>query len=290
MNQAAQNLRDQLAGPDFLVQPVVSDALTARLCQQAGFPLALLGGLPVAAVWYGLPDVGYIGRAEIAEAMRNIAAACPGYPIIADGDTGYGNAMSVRHTVREYARAGAACVLIEDQMWPKKCGHYLGGRPVIARAEARMKIRAAVEAAKDADILVLARTDARGSLGFDEAKARLKAFEEEGADILFAEALESVEEMRVIGGAFKRPTVASMMPKTPVASRESLRAMGFKIVAYNVLLGAAIKAMQDTLAALKADKMDTAPPRITMDQIAQLAGLNDYNRMEQRYALAEAAE
>ena len=179
---------------------------------------------------------------------------------------------------------------VEDQMWPKKCGHYQGGRPVIARAEARIKIRAAVEEAQDADILVLARTDARGSLGFDEAKARLKAFEEEGADILFAEALESVEEMKVIGGAFKKPTVASMMPKTPVASRESLRAMGFKIVAYNVLLGAAIKAMQDTLAAFKADRMDTAPPRITMDQIAQLAGLNDYNRMEQRYAPAEAAE
>jgi len=290
MNPATQNFRKLLAGPDVLIQPVVSDALTARLCQQAGFPVVLLGGLPVAAVWYGLPDVGYIGRAEIAEAMRNISAACPGYPVIADGDTGYGNAMSVRHTVRDYARAGAACILIEDQVWPKKCGHYQGGRPVIARDEARMKIRAAVEAAKDADILVLARTDARGSMGFDEARARLKVFEEEGADILFAEALESVEEMKVVGGSFKTPTVASMMPKTPVAARAALGAMGFKIIAYNVILGAAIKAMQDTLAALKADKMDAAPPRITMDQIAQLAGLPDYNKLETRYALAEAAE
>jgi 2-methylisocitrate lyase-like PEP mutase family enzyme len=284
MNHAAQNLRDLLAGPDVLIQPVVHDALSTRLTAQAGFPVALLGGLPVAAVQYGLPDVGYIGRAEIVETMRNISAAVPGYPIIADGDTGYGNAMSVRHTVREYARAGAACILIEDHVWPKKCGHYLGGRPVIPRDEARMKIRAAVEAAKEADILVLARTDARGSMGFEESLARLRMFEEEGAHILFAEALESVEEMRAVGGGFATPTVASMMPKTPVAARADLAAMGFKIIAYNVLLGAAIKAMQDTLAALKADKADNAPPRITMDQIAELAGLPEYNKLEGRYA------
>jgi 2-methylisocitrate lyase-like PEP mutase family enzyme len=155
---------------------------------------------------------------------------------------------------------------------------------VIPREEARMKIRAAVEASKEADILVLARTDARGSLGFEEALARLKLFEAEGAHILFAEALESVEEMKTVGAAFETPTVASMMPKTPVAARADLAAMGFKIIAYNVLLGAAIKAMQDTLTALKADKMSAAPPRITMDQIAALAGLPEYNKLEGRYA------
>jgi 2-methylisocitrate lyase-like PEP mutase family enzyme len=212
----------------------------------------------------------------------------PDLPIVADGDTGYGNAMNVRRTVREFARAGAAAILIEDQTWPKKCGHYGGGRPVIPRDEARMKIRAAVEARGDADILIMARTDARSSVGFDEAMARCRAFEEEGADILFAEALETEAELKAFAGGFKRPTWANMMPKTPVASRAELAAMGFKVVTYNVLLHAAVRAMRDMAAALAADDLSRAPALASFAELTSLVGLDEYDAAAERYRTDEA--
>ena len=136
---SAQKLRNLLASPEILVCPVVSDPLTARLCQEAGFPLALLGGFGIAAIGYGMPDAGLIDFTEVVTAVHNTCSANPGFPIIADGDTGYGNAMNVRRTVQEFARAGAAVILIEDQMWPKKCGHYGGKREVIPREEAQLE-------------------------------------------------------------------------------------------------------------------------------------------------------
>jgi 2-methylisocitrate lyase-like PEP mutase family enzyme len=282
---AAQKLREILAEPNLLVCPVIGDPLTARLVQQSGLPMALLGGFGIAASRFALPDTGLITFTEVVDQVHNVCDAVPAFPVVADGDTGYGNAMNVRRTVREFARAGAAAVLIEDQMWPKKCGHYGGGRPVIPRDEARMKIRAAVEARKEsgADILIMARTDARSSIGFDEAMARCRDFQAEGADILFAEALETEHELKTFAGGFEKPTWANMMPKTPVASREALRAMGFKVVTYNVLLHAAVRALRDTLSALKADDMTKAPPQVAFDELTKLVGLNDYNALETRY-------
>lgn len=285
---AAQKLRTLLAGSDLLVCPLASDPLTARLIQQAGFPLALLGGFGIAATHFAMPDAGLIDFTEVVTAVHNTCEAVPGFPIIADGDTGYGNAMNVRRTVKEFARAGAAAILIEDQIWPKKCGHYGGRREVIARAEARLKIRAAVEARNEtgSDMMILARTDARSAIGFDEAMARCRDFVEEGADILFAEALETEAELKAFASGFDRPTWANMMPKTPVKSRAELHAMGFKIVTYNVLLHAAIRAMQQTLKALKADDMGSAPPLASFDEVTSLVGLNDYMAEEQRYKLS----
>ncbi len=284
---SAQRLRELLAGPDLLVCPLASDPLTARLIQQAGFPIALLGGFGIAATGFALPDAGLIDFTEVVTAVRNTCDAVPGFPIIADGDTGYGNAMNVRRTVKEFARAGAAAILIEDQIWPKKCGHYGGRREVIPRAEARLKIRAAVEARNEAgsDMMILARTDARSAIGLDEAMARTRDFVEEGADILFVEALETEAELRAFAGGFAKPTWANMMPKTPVKSRAELQAMGFKIVTYNVLLHAAIRAMQQTLKALKADDMASAPPLASFDEVTNLVGLADYMAMEQRYKI-----
>jgi 2-methylisocitrate lyase-like PEP mutase family enzyme len=287
MPTAAARLRDLLANAELLVCPVIGDPLAARLVQQAGLPMALLGGFGIAASRFALPDTGLITFTEVLDQVRNTCAAVPGFPIVADGDTGYGNAMNVRRTVREFAQAGAAAILIEDQVWPKKCGHYGGGRPVIGRDEARMKIRAAVEARGDADILIMARTDARGSLGFDEAMARCRAFEEEGADILFAEALETEAELRRFAGGFRRATWANMMPKTPVTARAELRAMGFKVVTYNVLLHAAIRAMQDTLASLAADDPARAPPMASFAELTALVGLPDYDATAERYRVAE---
>jgi 2-methylisocitrate lyase-like PEP mutase family enzyme len=285
LSSVAAHLRKILAGPDLLVCPVISDPLTARLVQQAGLPMALLGGFGIAAVRFALPDTGLITFSEVVDQVRNSCAAVPGFPLVCDGDTGYGNAMNVRRTVREFAQAGAAAILIEDQVWPKKCGHYGGGRPVVSRAEARMKIRAAVEARDGADILIMARTDARGSIGFEEAMARCHDFEEEGADILFAEALETETELKTFAGAFKRPTWANMMPKTPVTSRAALAAMGFKVVTYNLLLHASIRAMRDLLAALKADDMASAPPLASFGELASLVGLDDYDAVAERYRL-----
>lgn len=202
----AMKLRELIAGTDLLVCPVIHDALTARLARTTGFPTAFMGGFGVAATRFGMPDVGLITFTDMVDQLRNLTAAVPGYPVIADGDTGYGNAMNVRRTVFEYARAGAACILIEDQLSPKKCGHIEGARMVISREEARMKIRAAVEAAAEADILVLARTDAREAHGFDEALARSRDFQEEGADIIFIEALKTEEELRAFACAMDKPT------------------------------------------------------------------------------------
>lgn len=282
---AAQHLREKLNGPEILVCPVVGDPLAARLTQEAAFPLALLGGFGIAAMGFAMPDAGLIDFTEVVTAVHNVCDAVPGFPIIADGDTGYGNAMNVRRTVKEFARAGAAVILIEDQVWPKKCGHYGGKREVIARAEAKLKIRAAVEARAEAgaDILILARTDARSAIGFDEAMARCADFAAEGADIIFAEALENEAELRDFGARFKQPKLANMMPKTPVKSRAELKAMGFNIVTYNILVHAAIRAMQQTLGALKTDDMASAPPLASFDEVTRVVGLPDYLAMEQRY-------
>jgi 2-methylisocitrate lyase-like PEP mutase family enzyme len=284
----AEKLRELLSGEELMVCPVISDPLSARLVQQAGFPMAFIGGFGISAARFALPDVGLITFSEAVDQVHNTCEAVPGFPIVADADTGYGNAMNVRRTVREFARAGAACVLIEDQMWPKQCGHYPGGRKVVSREEARMKIRAAVdarvEARKDgADILILARTDARSAISFEEAMYRCHDFQEEGADILFAEALQNEQELRGFGSGFRKPTWANMMAKTPLASRQKLEQMGFRVVTYNVLLAASIRAMQNTLAALKSDHMEDAPPIASFDEVTELVGLPEYKALETRY-------
>ena len=197
--------------------PGCYDALSAKLVAAAGFKVTFMSGFAVSAARLGLPDTGLISFTEMLDSLRNCCAAAGQVPVIGDGDTGYGNALNVQRTVIEYARAGAACVMIEDQVSPKKCGHTRG-KQVISRDEARMKIRAAVDARANADILVMARTDARAVHGFDEALARCKDFEAEGADIIFLEAPETEDEMRRFCAAMKKPCMANMVPggKTPV--------------------------------------------------------------------------
>ena len=283
----AAKLRTLLANDELLLCPLVGDPLSARLAQRSGVPLALLGGFAVSAHRYALPDAGLITFTDVLDQIRNTCDATPGFPIVADADTGYGNAMNVRRTVTEFARAGAAALLLEDQVWPKKCGHYGGAREVIPRAEARMKMRAAVDARAAKDIVLIGRTDARSGHGIEEALARCRDFEEEGADILFIEALASVEEMRLFASSFKIPTWASMMPKTPVVSRTDLRAMGFKVVTYNVVLPAAVYAMQAALQALIADDIASGPPLVAFDDLTNLVGLADHVAVEGRYRTSE---
>jgi 2-methylisocitrate lyase-like PEP mutase family enzyme len=283
LSKPAERLRALLAGPDLLVMPCCYDGLSAKLIAQAGAKLSFMSGFSVSATRLGLPDTGLISFAEMADSLRQCCAAAPDMPIIGDGDTGHGNALNVQRTVVEYARAGAAAVMIEDQVSPKRCGHTKG-KQVIARAEARMKIRAAVEAAREVGILVMARTDARAVAGFDEAMARCRDFVAEGADMIFLEAPESVAEMRAFCAGIDRPTMANMIEggKTPVLPQAELRAIGYKIAAYPLaLLAALITATRQASAAL----LDGAPPppRASFEEVVRAAGFHDYWAQEERY-------
>ena len=268
----AQRLRDILATPNVEVMPGCYDALSAKLVADAGFAVTFMSGFAVSAARLGLPDTGLISFAEMLDSARNCARAAGKVPLIADGDTGYGNALNVQRTVIEYARAGVAAVMIEDQVSPKKCGHTRG-KQVISRNEARMKIRAAVDAARDADILILARTDARAVHGFDEALNRCRDFEAEGADIIFLEAPETEDEMRRFCGAMTKPCMANMVPggKTPILPPKRLQDAGYKLGLYPVaLMTSAIAAMQSTLAALRQpDAGNNAAAQHSISRIAE---------------------
>jgi 2-methylisocitrate lyase-like PEP mutase family enzyme len=223
------------------------------------------------------------------DSLRGCCAAAGRIPVIGDGDTGYGNALNVQRTVIEYARAGAAAVMIEDQVSPKKCGHTRG-KQVVSRAEARMKVRAAVDARSDADILILARTDARAVHGFDEALARCRDFEAEGADIIFLEAPESEAEMKAFCAAMTKPCMANMVPggKTPILPAEQLQQIGYKLAVYPVmLLSASIAAMQGVLAALQPGARAPLPPTISFNDLQKVVGFPDYWARETQYQAAE---
>ena len=278
----AGRLRQALKQPGLITMPCCYDALTSRLIHEAGFPLTLMSGFAVSAARLAQPDTGLISFAEMVDSLRSICAAAPGLCVIGDGDTGYGNAINVRRTVREYAQAGAAGIMIEDQVSPKRCGHTRG-KQVVARGEAKMRIRAAVDERADHDILSMARTDACGVLGFDEALDRCKMFVDEGADIIFLEAPETRDEMEQFCRAIARPCMANMVSggATPVLPPRELEALGYKIAAYPlVLLSTAVRAMQQSLVALAKGE---AADEVSFDEIKRLVGFPEYYALEQRY-------
>lgn len=287
MNRTA-TLRHLLSGPNALVTPTVYDALSARIAAQAGFAAVFVSGFGIAASRLGMPDTGLISFGEMLEQIRGICGAVPDIPVIADADTGFGNAMNVRRTIFEYARAGASCVMLEDQVSPKRCGHF-EGKQVISRDEARMKIRAAVEAAREADILILARTDARAPEGFDAALARCRDFEEEGADIVFLEAPQSQDELKQFVCGVSRPTMANMVAggRTPMLSPEVLSTMGVRLAVYHPLLFSAVKAMQDAAAALIRGDFAGGPPSCGIDDVKRVVDMATYESLERRYATTQ---
>jgi 2-methylisocitrate lyase-like PEP mutase family enzyme len=265
--------------------PGCHDALSAKLIADAGFKAAFMSGFAVSATRLGLPDTGLISFGEMAENLRQCCTAAGAVPVIGDGDTGYGNALNVQRTVAEYARAGAAGVMIEDQVSPKKCGHTRG-KQVISRKEARMKIRAAVDARADADIVIMARTDARAVHGFKEALRRCEDFEAEGADIIFLEAPESEDEMRRFCKAMTRPCMANMVPggKTPILPPPELQDIGYKLAVYPLmLLSSAIAAMQAALVALRPGSGKPPPPAISFADLQGVVGFPGYWERETRY-------
>jgi 2-methylisocitrate lyase-like PEP mutase family enzyme len=284
MKSKADKLRTLLAGPDILITPACYDALSARLIERAGFDLSFMSGFAVSAARLGLPDTGLISYGEMLEQGRNICNAVS-FPVIGDGDTGYGNALNVKRTVSGYAQAGFGCIMIEDQVAPKRCGHTRG-KQVVDREEAVGRIRAAVDAREEgADILIMARTDARATNGFDEAMWRIKAFAELGADILFLEAPESEDEMREFCEGSPGHKMANLVEQgdTPLLPPEILQQMGFKIVLYPLtMIKAAITAMETALQTLKQGQ--TPEQLAEFSHLREVVGFEDYYEAEKKYA------
>jgi len=284
MNTSTDRLRQLLDSPDLLRMPCCFDALSARLIELAGFPLTFMSGFAVAAARSALPDTGLISYAEMLDQGRNILDAVS-FPVIGDGDTGYGNPANVRRTVQGYAKAGFAAVMIEDQLAPKRCGHTRG-KEVIPRPEALARIRAAVEVRdQGADILILARTDARATEGLGEALWRMQSFADLGADILFLEAPRDEAEMVEFCAQVPGPKMANMLAGgvTPVLSPQHLQAIGYRIVAYPLaLLNSVVYAMQEALNELAAGDM---PPRsVDFATIRHIVGFDQYDRILERYS------
>ena len=278
-------LRALLSDPVIVPMPCCFDALSARLIERAGFRLTLMSGFAVSATRLALPDTGLISFSEMVDTLRNICTAAPSLLVIGDGDTGYGNALNVKRTVTEYARAGAAGIMLEDQVSPKRCGHTRG-KQVVPFEEARMKLRAAVDARRSHDIVIMARTDARAVEGFDEALARCRMFADEGADIVFLEAPQSAQEMRRFCAEIPRPCMANMVGGgvTPVLPLAELETMGYRIAAYPLeLLSAGIQAMGCALEALKPGAGVAAPGRVSFDELKDLVGFDAYYADEERY-------
>ncbi|TYC54002.1 isocitrate lyase/PEP mutase family protein [Rhodobacterales bacterium] len=284
MSASAEALRNLLAQDKLHVMPCCFDALSAKLIQQAGFDLTFLSGFAASAARIGQPDLGLMSYAEVLDQARNSIDAV-NIPLIADGDTGYGNAMNVRRTVSGFARAGAAAVMIEDQLAPKRCGHT-PGKAVVSRQEAFDRIRAANDAKEaGADILILARTDARHEHGLGEAIERAAKFKELGADILFVEAPKNVEEMTTICRELPGPKMANIVEggETPDLSHGELKDIGYAIAAYPLtLMASAMKAMMSTLASLKADE-DRTPQLMDFTELRERIGFNDYYQVSSRY-------
>ncbi len=286
MTSRTDTLRQLLAGPDIVVMPACFDALSARLVERAGFKLSFMSGFAVSAARLGMPDTGLISYAEMVDQGRNLCNAVS-IPVIGDADTGYGNALNVKRTIQGYAQAGFACAMIEDQVTPKRCGH-ISGKLVVDRDEALSRIRAAVDARDEgADILIMARTDARAPQGFDEAMWRIEAFADLGADILFLEAPQSEDEMRRFCDGVAGPKMANLVEQgdTPLLAPDRLQEIGFKIALYPLtLMNSAMVAMNHALAALK----DGRVPEQLLDfaEVRDVVGFPDYYAAEQKYAIS----
>ncbi|MBB4225486.1 isocitrate lyase/PEP mutase family protein [Variovorax sp. 375MFSha3.1] len=267
--------------------PGAFNALSARVIEDLGFEAIYVTGAGVTNMWFGLPDQGFMGLHEIADHTARIRDAV-GLPLIVDADTGFGNALNVRHTVRVLERAGADCIQFEDQVAPKRCGHF-SGKDVISTEEAVNKIKAAVDARTDPDLLVMARTDAAATLGFEAAIERAQKFSEAGADILFVEAVTTADEIRALPQRLKKPQLMNMVigGRTPIFGAEELAGLGYGIVLYaNAALQGAVAGMQKALTVLRDTKRVDEDPALVVPfaERQRLVGKPELDALEKRYA------
>lgn len=287
MKNQCTAFRERLRHPGLVVAPGVFDMVSLRLADRFGFDALYMTGYGTVASHMGLPDAGLATYSDMVgrvSAMAGMART----PLIADGDTGYGGLLNMRHTVRGYEAAGAVAIQLEDQEFPKKCGHT-PGRRVIPMQDMVRKIQVAVDSRLSPDFLIIARTDARTTLGLDEALRRAEAYAKAGADILFVESPESEEEMRRIGQSFDVPLVANMVEKgrTPVLTRDELASIGYKIAIFPVTaLLASVQAMTQVYQQFK-DTGSSANGKTALydfGDLTQLMGFEDVWAFEKRYA------
>ena len=281
-----EKLKKRLLEPGLVLAPGVFDMVSLRLADTFGFDALYMTGFGTVASHLGLPDAGLATYSDMLGRV-SVMAATAKTPLIADADTGYGGLINLRHTVRGYEAAGAAAIQLEDQEFPKKCGHTLGRR-VIPMEDMVQKIQVAVEARQDPNFLIIARTDARTSLGLDEAIRRAQSYALAGADILFVESPESEDEMRQIGQSLKTPLVANMVEKgrTPVLSRDALEALGYKLAIFPVTaLLASVHAMQNVYKQFQTQgsSADGQVPLFDFTDLTQLMGFEDIWEFEKRF-------
>lgn len=279
--------RARLERGGAVLMPGAANALAARVIDQLGFEAVYISGAGLTNTYLGMPDLGFISLPEIAQHTSTVRNATE-LPIVVDADTGFGNALNVHHTVRTLERAGASAIQLEDQLNPKRCGHF-SGKDVVDLIEARSRIKAAADARIDPNFLIVARTDACATHGFDAAIERAEAFIEEGADITFIEAPRSLENIRDIPKRLEcTPQLINLVVggKTPIIDFAELDEMGFGLVLYaNVALQGALKGMHDALSLLKTDgRMDESGPVASFEVRQNAVRKDEYDRMEKDYA------
>jgi 2,3-dimethylmalate lyase len=275
-------VRDALAQQGQLVMPGVYDALSAKIAARAGFEVIFITGYSLSATLLGEPDFGVLTQTEVVSAAQRICSVVE-TPVIVDADTGYGNAINVIRTVEDLLRAGAAGMFLEDQVWPKRCGH-MKGKQVIALDEQLKKLRAAVEARAGDDFFIVARTDARQALGLSEAIDRGIAFKEAGADAVFIEAPESKEEMAEIARNVPGPLVANMLERgvTPLMGPHELKDRGFDLIVWPLApLYSVAKSLTDVYTTLRRDGSTLK----ILDRLMPFNEFNDIVGLEEKYAL-----
>jgi 2-methylisocitrate lyase-like PEP mutase family enzyme len=285
-NDINRKFRARLARRDGVLVPGAANALAARVIADLGFEAVYVSGAGVTNTFLGLPDLSFIGLQELAQHTAAIRDAVD-LPIIVDADTGFGNALNVAYTIRVLERAGASAIQLEDQIMPKRCGHF-SGKEVVSKAEMVAKVRAAVDARRDPDLQIIARTDARAVEGFEAAIERAAAFIEAGADVTFVEAPESLREIDEIPQRLAAPQLINMVVggKTPILDLAALRAKKFAIVLYaNAALQGAVLGMQVALRQLKSEgRLDESAPVASFAERQRLVQKPVYDALERKYA------
>jgi 2-methylisocitrate lyase-like PEP mutase family enzyme len=280
----AQKIRDALKEKGVLVMPGVYDCLSAKIASRSGFEVIFITGYSVSATYLGEPDFGLLTQTELLSASQRVCSVTP-LPVIVDADTGYGNAVNVIRTVRELIRGGAAGMFLEDQIWPKRCGH-MKGKQVVPLEEYLNKLRAAIDARGKDDFYIVARTDARQALGLEEATRRGKAFKEAGADAVFIEAPNTKEEMREIGRNVPGPLVANMIERgvTPLMGPEELKELGFQLIVWPLgPLYASARALENVYSTLRR----AGTTHEIMDRLIPFEEFHDIIGLKEKYALDE---
>jgi len=280
------DFRERLKRRDGLLVPGAANALAALVVADLGYEAVYLSGAGLTNTYLGLPDLAFVSLPELVQHTMAIKAAT-GLPLIVDADTGFGNALNVRYTVQSLERAGADVIQLEDQVSPKKCGHF-SGKEVVPAVEMAGKIQAAVDARRCPETLIMARTDARAVEGFDRAVERAQLYEQAGADVIFVEAPESIDELERLPQLIRAPLLINIVVggKTPVVGRERLAQMGFSLVLYaNVALQSAVKGMQTALSLLKErGELDESGPVASFRERQRLVRKPEFDELAKRYS------